>query len=76
MIFATDSRSLAAGETCASQDADIHQISNLQADEADLVPLHIYSPPLLAMNVYSLVEGGVSRFVDPINDEFVGGAGI
>jgi len=76
MIYATDSRNLSAGAMCASFDSDIHQISNLQAGDADLVTLHVYSPPLHSMNVYSLVDATVSRFDDPINDEFVGGSGI
>src|SRR5258708_4210402 len=40
MIYATGSRQLAAGESCASQDADVHQMSNLQPEGADLVTLH------------------------------------
>jgi cysteine dioxygenase len=76
MVFATGSRNLAAGYTTASQDADIHQMSNLQPGDAELITLHVYSPPLLSMHVYSLLNADVSRFFDPINDEFVGGAGI
>jgi cysteine dioxygenase len=75
MIFANSSRDLAPGQICASQDSDIHQMSNLQAG-SDLVTLHVYSPPLLFMNTYSLIDARVSRFLDPINDEFVSGAGI
>ena len=76
MIYATGSRALRAGATTASQDADIHQMSNLQAGAAELITLHVYSPPLLSMHVYSLTTADVSRFFDPINDELVGGAGI
>ena len=36
----------AAGSVIGSEDADIHQVSNLQAGDADLVTLHVYSPPL------------------------------
>ena len=42
-------RKLPEGFICATQDQDIHQISNLQPGNADLVTLHIYSPPLLVM---------------------------
>jgi hypothetical protein len=42
---------------------------------ADLITLHVYSPPL-PMNAYSLLDARVSRFIDPINDEFLAGAGI
>ena len=76
MLFAVSSRQLAAGHTCASQDDDVHQMSNLQADEQDLITLHIYSPALVYMNMYSIVAASVERFFDPINDEFVSGAGI
>lgn len=76
MVYPTTSRRLEAGFTCASQDADIHQISNLQGDDANLVTLHVYSPPLMTMNMYSLTDGAVQNFFDPVNEEFVGGAGI
>lgn len=76
MLFASGSRLLATGESCASQDDDVHQMSNLQAHGQELITLHIYSPALLAMNMYSIVDAKVTRFFDPINDEFVSGAGI
>jgi cysteine dioxygenase len=76
MIYATESRQLSAGDSCASQDADVHQISNLQPEGTDLVTLHIYSPPLFRMNMYSLVEAKVVQFFDPVNEEFFSGAGI
>lgn len=76
MVFATSSRLLGAGSIAYSENADVHQISNLQAAAADLVTLHVYSPPLLRMNVYSLHGAEIREFFDPINDEFVSGAGI
>lgn len=76
MIYATASSTLCEGTTCYSEDAEIHQLSNLQANEADLVTLHLYSPPLLRMNAYSLHGADAREFFDPINDEFVAGAGI
>src|SRR5262245_7856675 len=76
MLYAAGSRQLAAGDACASQDADVHQISNLQPEGADLVTLHIYSPPLFRMNMYSLVDAKVMQFFDPVNEEFLSGAGI
>ena len=75
MILATESRELAEGSVCASQDADIHQMSNLQAGVADLVTLHVYSPPLLRMGTYSLTDRSVGEFIDPIF-EICHGAGI
>jgi hypothetical protein len=76
MIYPTSTRELRPGSILASADADIHQLSNLQAGRAGLITLHVYSPPLLSMNSYTLLDATVSRFVDPVNDEFLGGAGI
>ena len=53
---------------------DLHQISNLQANQAELVTLHVYSPPLLWMGTYSLTDrtrGKEAMFV-----EFRDAAGI
>jgi cysteine dioxygenase len=76
MIYATGSRQLAAGDYCASQDADIHQMSNLQPAGTDLITLHLYSPPLFRMNMYSLMDDKVKQFFDPVNEEFFSGSGI
>lgn len=51
-------------------------MSNLQAGGADLVTLHIYSPPLLRMEVFTLDSPAVREWDDPINDPFSHGAGI
>src|SRR5439155_1043142 len=51
MVYATGSRELRTGHICASSDEDIHQISNLQGGGADLITLHLYSPPLLRMDM-------------------------
>jgi DMSO/TMAO reductase YedYZ molybdopterin-dependent catalytic subunit len=45
-----------AGCVVATADGDMHQISNLQADNADLVTLHVYTPPLLRMGTYSILD--------------------
>lgn len=76
MIVADRSQEFMPGEICASADSDIHQVSNLQAGGADLVTLHIYSPPLLRMEVYSLETSAVHVWDDPIKDCFVLGGGI
>lgn len=65
-IYATGSRRLGEGLVCGSQDADIHQMSNLQPAGQDLVTLHVYSPPLMRMGVYSLHDTRVRAFVDPV----------
>ncbi len=76
MIVAERSRDLPPGYLCASADDDIHQVSNLQAGGADLVTLHVYSPPLLRMEVFSLETPAVREWDDPVNDRFVQGGGI
>ena len=73
-VKAIGSRDLAAGGVCGSQDSDMHQISNLQAGDADLVTLHVYSPPLLWMGTYSLLD--TSRGQEPMLVEFCDAAGI
>lgn len=75
LLRAIRSQDLPEGYVCGSQDADIHQMSNLQDGSEMLVTLHVYSPPLLTMNTYSLTDGLVTRFEDPVH-EFAQGAGI
>lgn len=57
-VKAVGSEDVAAGGLIVSQDADTHQVSNLQAGGADLVTMHVYSPPLLRMGTYSLTDRG------------------
>jgi cysteine dioxygenase len=76
LVYAVSSRDLPPGHLCASSDDDIHQMSNLQAGRADLVTLHVYSPPLLRMEMFSLDSPAVREWDDPINDRFVFGGGI
>ena len=49
---------------CGSFDADIHQIRNETAE--NLVTLHVYSPFLNNVHVYSLEDTSVQLFTDPI----------
>jgi cysteine dioxygenase len=46
------SREMEPGYVCAAEDADIHQVANMQPPETDLVTLHIYSPPIAKMHTY------------------------
>jgi cysteine dioxygenase len=73
-VKATFSRDLAPGGVVGSADTDLHQVSNLQANDADLVTLHVYSPPLVVMGTYSLTERG--RGEEPMLLEFSDAAGI
>ncbi len=66
LLKAVSSVDLTEGHTTASQDGDIHQISNLQADGTDLITLHIYSPPLLRMKTFSLTDRVVGEYVPEI----------
>jgi DMSO/TMAO reductase YedYZ molybdopterin-dependent catalytic subunit len=55
-VKALGSHDLGPGAVMASQDGDMHQVSNLQAGDSDLVTLHVYTPPLLRMGTYSITE--------------------
>jgi cysteine dioxygenase len=68
------SRDIAERSLIGSEDADIHQVSNLQADDADLVTLHVYTPPLIRMNTFSLYDR--SRGHEVWYAEFCDAAGI
>jgi cysteine dioxygenase len=74
LVKALGSDDFPAGSVLASLDADMHQVSNLQAGGADLVTLHVYSPPLLRMGTYSLTQPG--RGEEPMFVEFCDAAGI
>ena len=67
LVYPTNSEWLYEGEVTGSEDDDVHQVSNLQDEDHDLVTLHIYSPPLLHMNCYSLESNEVKAFSDPIH---------
>jgi cysteine dioxygenase len=55
-VKAVGSRDVEEGGLVGSEDSDIHQVSNLQAGDADLVTLHVYSPPLTRMGTYTLYD--------------------
>jgi DMSO/TMAO reductase YedYZ molybdopterin-dependent catalytic subunit len=55
-VYATGSRRCPPSAVVMSCDRDPHQISNLQADNGDLVTLHVYTPPLLRMATFSLLD--------------------
>ena len=73
-VKAIGSRDIAEGQVCGTQDDDLHQISNLQAGEADLVTLHVYTPPLVWMGTYSMYD--TSRGQERMLLEFSDAAGI
>jgi DMSO/TMAO reductase YedYZ molybdopterin-dependent catalytic subunit len=55
-VKATGSEDLPPGGVVTTADDDLHQISNLQAGDADLITLHVYTPPLLRMGTYSILD--------------------
>lgn len=69
LIYATKSTQFAQGSVTVSRDDDIHQISNLQADNKPLITLHIYSPPLQKFNLYQL-ESGQAELLDLEQDSW------
>jgi cysteine dioxygenase len=73
-VKAVSSRDLAVGGVCGSQDLDLHQVSNLQDGDADLVTLHVYSPPLRWMGTYSLTDD--TRGQEPMFVDYMDAAGI
>jgi cysteine dioxygenase len=73
-VKACFSRDFDTGSLLASSDTDLHQVSNLQAGTADLVSLHVYSPPLLTMSTYSLYDR--TRGHEVWETEFSEAAGI
>jgi cysteine dioxygenase len=74
-VVALSTRDRHVGEICVSEDADTHQVSNLQAAGNDLVTLHIYSPPLRRMKRFS-ITGSQAEDWCPAVHEFVHGEGI
>lgn len=77
MVYAVRSLAHAPGSVCATQDADIHQVSNVADGGGDLVTLHVYSPPLLNMGTYTLFDADVRAFHEPVHeDALVDGGGI
>jgi cysteine dioxygenase len=72
-VLATHSENVAVGGVIGTQDGDLHQVSNLQGGGQDLVTLHVYSPPLLRMGTYSILDA--TRSVD-VWTEWIEGGGI
>src|SRR5471030_1205402 len=74
-VVALHSSHLTAGHICSSQDTDTHQVSNLQGAGHNLVTMHIYSPPLRAMQKFSIMGRHAEEWRPPVF-EFAQGAGI
>ncbi|HKY09804.1 MAG TPA: cysteine dioxygenase family protein [Candidatus Binatia bacterium] len=61
MIKSAGSLDYNAGEIRVEETSLIHQISNLQAENGKAISIHIYAPPLVRMNVYSLEDPSVKN---------------
>jgi cysteine dioxygenase len=59
MIKSQNSIDYAAGEARVEETSLIHQISNLQNENGRAISVHVYVPPLIRMNVYSLEDPSV-----------------
>jgi cysteine dioxygenase len=75
LMYPARSHDMQTNEIAVAQDSDVHQVSNLQTPGEDLVTLHIYSPPLLRMDTYSLTDRTVGEF-RPVFFEHDSGSGI
>jgi cysteine dioxygenase len=73
-VKALGSADYPVGTVIGSQDSDLHQVSNLQDGDEDLVTLHVYSPPLFRMGTYSITD--TTRGEELMLLEFCDAAGI
>jgi cysteine dioxygenase len=73
MIKSLTSVDYTAGSTRVEETSLIHQISNLQGENGKAVSVHIYAPPLVRMNVYSLEDPSVRNVLPQY---FSSGSGI
>lgn len=65
-IKAVCSADLAPGNVITQARSNIHQVGNLQRAEEDLITVHIYSPPLNYMKVFSLDPPTVGPRLRPV----------
>jgi cysteine dioxygenase len=52
LICPVATHEMTRGYICAAEEADIHQVANMQGPGQDLITLHIYSPPISCMQTY------------------------
>ncbi len=57
LLTETATGELPCGGVCASIDSDIHVVAN--ETDADLITLHVYTPPMKAFSVYNLEDATV-----------------
>lgn len=70
LICPTSTVTMPVGSICAANDADIHQVANMQAPGLDLITLHIYSPPITKMHTYDWGDCSVAEAGDCYETRF------
>lgn len=70
LICPVETNEMAPGYVCAADDADIHQVANMQPPGTDLITLHIYSPPIKKMNTYDFTN----RVGNEVSDRYATGS--
>jgi cysteine dioxygenase len=73
-VYAVGSQEFHEGDVIGSQDSDLHQVSNLQPGDTELISLHVYTPPLFRMGTYSITDQ--TRGEELMLLEFCDAAGI
>ena len=71
-IRPTASHDYGAGASEARSEAEIHQVANLQPEGCNLITLHVYSPPLVRLNVFSAEQRNGGRHFYPVEYWFQG----
>ncbi|MEM7228667.1 MAG: cysteine dioxygenase family protein [Planctomycetota bacterium] len=64
MLHETVTHRYPTGHVCGSYDADIHVMYNDQGDGCELVTLHVYTPPLSTIHMYTLDSAEVGTWTD------------
>lgn len=72
LIKPTCSRDLEPGGVVTLEHPYVHQLSNLQETETDLITFHVYSPPLPRMDTYSLTDRHLGEFRPTVFEHALG----
>lgn len=62
LVVPVETRRYREGAVVVSKDDDTHQVSNVEPEGEDLVTMHVYAPPLRAMDMFSLTDSTVRQF--------------
>ncbi len=78
LICPSATNTMPPGYVCSADDADIHQVANMQPPGTDLITLHIYSPPISRMTTYDFASPRletISQYAGVAEDRQLVGAG-